>query len=59
MFQAAVLIQRDRETEFLQRLEAAAKAFDSNYTLQTTGPWPAYSFVRLRLQASAAGAARS
>ena len=59
VFQAALLIQRDRETEFLQLLQAAAKAFDSNYTLHTTGPWPAYSFVRLRLQASAAGAARS
>ena len=59
VFQAALLIQRARETEFAQLLEAAAKAFDSNYTLQTTGPWPPYSFVRLRLQASAAGAPRS
>jgi hypothetical protein len=59
VFQAALLIQRTSEREFLQLLEAAATAFDSNYTLQTTGPWPAYSFVRLRLQASAAGAERS
>ena len=58
VFQTALLIHRAQQTEFLQRLEAAARAFDASYTLQTTGPWPAYSFVRLRLQASA-GAARS
>jgi hypothetical protein len=61
VFQAALLIRRASEPEFLQLLQAAAKAFDSSYTLQTTGPWPPYSFVRLRLrlQAPEAGAARS
>jgi hypothetical protein len=59
VFQAGLLIERAREQEFLQLLEAAAKAFDSNYTLKSSGPWPAYAFVRLRLQAAPARRARS
>jgi hypothetical protein len=49
----ALLIERSREAEFLETLSIAARLFDTNYTLQYNGPWPPYSFVRLRLQAVA------
>ena len=49
--QAALLIERAREREFLDTLARAAALFDANHTLEYSGPWPAYSFVRLRLHA--------
>ena len=50
--QVALLIQRSREAEFLTVLRGAAACFDTNFTLEYSGPWPAYSFVRLRLRTS-------
>jgi len=49
----ALLIERSRTGEFPAHLENAARLFDSNYTLQYSGPWPPYSFVRLRLRPAA------
>jgi hypothetical protein len=49
--QASLLVDHSRTTEFQQALEAAARLFDSNFSLEYSGPWPPYSFVRLRLQA--------
>lgn len=48
--QASLLVDHSRTTEFQQALEAAARLFDTNFSLEYTGPWPPYSFVRLRLQ---------
>ena len=46
----AVLIERSAITEFEAAIGRAAAAFDQNFTLEYSGPWPAYSFVHLRLQ---------
>ena len=48
--QASLLIDQSRTTEFQQALEAAAGLFDADFRLEYSGPWPPYSFVRLRLQ---------
>ena len=48
--QAALLVERSRVQEFDERLRAAATLFDSTVTIGYSGPWPPYSFVRLRLQ---------
>ena len=48
--QAALLIERARQSEFPELLRAAAARFDVNFALEYNGPWPPYSFVRLRLQ---------
>ena len=48
--QASVLIDQSRTAEFPQALEGAAGLFDANFSLEYSGPWPPYSFVRLRLQ---------
>ena len=51
--QVAMLIDRTRDADFLTTLHGAAALFDANLTLEYSGPWPAYSFVRLRLRTSA------
>jgi hypothetical protein len=48
--QASVLVDHSRATEFQEALDAAARLFDANFSLEYSGPWPPYSFVRLRLQ---------
>jgi hypothetical protein len=47
----ALLVERRRTAEFLEALGGAADQFDSNVTIDCSGPWPPYSFVHLRLQA--------
>jgi hypothetical protein len=46
----ALLIQRARLADFEAALHRAASLFDAHYVLEYSGPWPPYSFVRLRLQ---------
>lgn len=46
---SALLIDCAHGADFAQALKRAALLFDSNYTLQYSGPWPPYSFVRLHL----------
>ena len=53
----AVLIERAAMAEFESAVGRAAKLFDQNFTLEYSGPWPAYSFVQLRLQAANSTAA--
>jgi len=48
---AALLVERGRAHEFGLAMQAAANLFDSNFALDYSGPWPAYSFVNLRLHA--------
>jgi Gas vesicle synthesis protein GvpL/GvpF len=50
VYQGALLVDRARVQEFATRLHAAAGLFDATLTLDYSGPWPPYSFVRLRLQ---------
>ncbi len=47
---AALLIGRSRLPDFQQALAGAASLFDASLALEYSGPWPPYSFVRLRLQ---------
>jgi Gas vesicle synthesis protein GvpL/GvpF len=53
----ALLVERTRVGEFHEALKTAAALFDSNFLLDSSGPWPPYSFVRLRLQRSTSTAA--
>jgi hypothetical protein len=48
--QAALLIERARGVAFAEALRDAAKLFDTNFAVEYSGPWPPYSFVKLRLQ---------
>jgi hypothetical protein len=54
--QAAVLIETARAAEFALALQRSAGLFDANFLLEYSGPWPAYSFVQLRLQSASAAA---
>ena len=53
VFQCAMLIDRESGPEFEAALRRAAALLNQNFTLDYNGPWPAYSFVRLRLQSPA------
>ena len=52
----AVLIDRGAIPAFQATVGGAAALFDQNFTIEYSGPWPAYSFVRLRLQRGEAAA---
>jgi hypothetical protein len=49
----ALLVERDRLDDFATALQHAATLFDASMTFESTGPWPPYSFVRLRLSPAA------
>jgi len=49
---AALLIDRARAVDFARALEPAAALLKSDFTLDYSGPWPPYSFVRLRLHST-------
>ena len=55
ILQTSLLIDRDRTGEFDEALRQTAAGFDATIGFEVSGPWPPYSFVRLRL--SSAGAA--
>jgi hypothetical protein len=46
----SMLIESVRADEFVAALKRTAILFDPNFSLQVSGPWPPYSFVRLQLQ---------
>jgi hypothetical protein len=48
----ALLIDRTRTDDFDAALRQAAAQFDASMAFECSGPWPPYSFVRLRLQAA-------
>jgi hypothetical protein len=50
----ALLVEQAHANEFRQALQAAAGMFDSSFTFEYSGPWPAYSFVKLHLQSPGA-----
>ena len=49
----ALLVDRDRPADFEAALRQAATMFDASMAFESTGPWPPYSFVRLRLRPAA------
>lgn len=51
----AVLVPRDQVDSFTQAVEELAPSLDENIELNVTGPWPAYNFVDLRIEASEEG----
>jgi len=54
---AALLIDRGHAAGFAFAVKRAAGLFDSNFTLEYSGPWPPYTFVRLHLQPASPTAA--
>lgn len=53
----ALLVERARAAEFEAAIAHLATLFDASIGIEYSGPWPPYSFVRLRLQSSAAAPA--
>src|SRR3954463_15189340 len=51
---AAFLVQRDQEQAFDRRIKDIASHFDK-LTFKSTGPWPPYNFVNIRLKLERAG----
>jgi hypothetical protein len=49
---ASLLIERARMADFDAALRQTAASFDATIALEVSGPWPPYSFVRLRLTAA-------
>jgi hypothetical protein len=51
----AFLVERAREDEFNHAVEGLTARYDGLLSFKYTGPWPPYSFVRLRLEVEGAG----
>jgi hypothetical protein len=49
LLNAAFLVSRDRETEFVRRVCDVGANFD-DVTLRYGGPWPAYDFVTIPIR---------
>ncbi|HVG21698.1 MAG TPA: GvpL/GvpF family gas vesicle protein [Blastocatellia bacterium] len=47
---AAFLVERDRETEFDQRVKEIAAKYEGKLSFKYSGPWPPYNFVHIRLK---------
>ena len=47
---AAFLIQKEREKEFDEAVNAIAQKFGNQLNFKYTGPWPPYNFVNIRLK---------
>ena len=47
---AAFLIERDRESEFDQKVKEIASKYEDKLSFRYTGPWPPYNFVHIRLK---------
>jgi len=45
----SLLVDRDKQDAFDAAIIKAAEAFDDNYTFEISGPWPAQSFVDVKL----------
>lgn len=54
----AALVQRERLPDFEAAVHAVAAQFDDRHALDFSGPWPAFSFVDVRLSLAHAGTAR-
>jgi hypothetical protein len=47
---AAFLVDRERATNFDQKVQEIASRYDGKLSFRYTGPWPPYNFVTIRLQ---------
>ncbi len=47
---AAFLIERAREAEFIQAVDETAARYDELLSFKYGGPWPPYNFVQIRLR---------
>jgi hypothetical protein len=47
---AAFLVERDRETEFDQKVKEIATKYEGKLSFKYSGPWPPYNFVHIRLK---------
>lgn len=47
---AAFLVERDRESEFDQKVKEIAAKYEGKLSFKYTGPWPPYNFVHIRLK---------
>ncbi len=47
----ACLVKRDAQGAFEEAVNTAASLFDDSFSLSVTGPWAAYNFVELKLDA--------
>jgi hypothetical protein len=47
---AAFLVERERETEFDQKVKEIAAKYEGKLSFKYTGPWPPYNFVHIRLK---------
>jgi hypothetical protein len=50
LLNASFLIDRDKEEEFDQKVNAAHDQWKDKVEFNYTGPWPAYNFVNIRLK---------
>ena len=44
------MIERDRESEFDQKVKEIASKYEDILSFRYTGPWPPYNFVHIRLK---------
>jgi hypothetical protein len=47
---AAFLVERDRESEFDNKVKEIAAKYEGKLSFKYTGPWPPYNFVHIRLK---------
>jgi hypothetical protein len=47
---AAFLVLKARESDFDAAVERMARKFDNRLIFKSTGPWPPYNFVNIRLR---------
>lgn len=47
---AAFLIERAREAEFVEAIERTAAKYEESLSFKFSGPWPPYNFVQIRLK---------
>jgi gas vesicle protein GvpL/GvpF len=47
---AAFLVLKARESDFDAAVDRMARKFDNRLTFKSTGPWPPYNFVNIRLR---------
>jgi hypothetical protein len=53
---AAFLVERDKASEFDQKVQEIAQRYEGKLRFHYTGPWPPYNFVNVRLKLERAGA---
>jgi hypothetical protein len=47
---AAFLVERERESDFDQKIKEIAARYEGKLAFKYSGPWPPYNFVHIRLK---------